>query len=161
MKVVLVNPSSSVSISGYAHAPLGLAYIAAALLKKGHDVEIVDFGFEMDLNGFYNKLKETKPDVVGITCMTPQVSIALRIAKIIKRSVDCPLIFGGPHATILPESLLDEADYIVEGEGEVTICELLQSLEGRMDIENVKGIWYKKDGTAETLHDLSDHFPGQ
>ena len=49
----------------------------------------------------------------------------------------------------MPESLLNETDYIVEGEGEVTICELLHSLEGKMDIENVKGIWYKKNGVLK------------
>ena len=99
-KVILVNPSSSVSLSGYAHAPLGWSYIAAALLKNGHYVEIVDFGFGMDLKAFYDKFKEFKPDAVGITCMTPQMNIALKIARIVKQNSDCPLIFGGPHGTI-------------------------------------------------------------
>ncbi len=57
-----------------------------------------------------------------------------------------PIVFGGPHATVLPESCLrNGADYVVLGEGEVTMLELVDALASGNDVSKVSGIAYLRD----------------
>ncbi len=58
------------------------------------------------------------------------------------------MIIGGPHSTFLPEEGLRHADYVVRGEGEETMVELMEHLEGRMPIEDIKGLSYRRDGSS-------------
>ena len=83
--------------------------------------------------------------------MTSTVNSALSIAKHVKSIYKCPIILGGPHATILPESVLQDTnvDYVVEGEGELTICELVDTLSKGKPVGNVSGIFYKENNVIK------------
>ncbi len=144
MKVLLIQPSEE-----RAMIHLGLAYVASALEARGDKVVILDTGIT---GGSEKKvirlIKETSPDVVGITAQTPYYSKALNISKLIKRlDPKCPVIMGGPHPSILTEETLNEPtiDIVVRGEGDITIVELMECLEKGESLENVKGISFKKD----------------
>ena len=58
------------------------------------------------------------------------------------------LVIGGPHASLYPEHIFQKthAKAVVLGEGEETLCELLEAVENGRDIAQVKGIAYRKDG---------------
>ena len=62
-----------------------------------------------------------KPRLVGITSMTPTIKVGLELARAVKaRSPATPVVLGGVHPTVSPESLLErnEVDIVVRGEGE-------------------------------------------
>jgi len=158
MKISLVYPSSvQPLISGFFHPPLGLAYIAAVLREAGHVVNIIDLNFCVNWKQLEAELSKAKPDAVGISCMTTMMSDALKVAELVKRSLNCPVILGGPHPTILPEDTLlnENVDYVVEGEGEITMGELIHNLEERKNVKTVSGVWYKEDGIIKRTNPRS------
>ena len=55
-----------------------------------------------------------------------------------------PVIMGGPHSTFLPEESLKYADYVVRGEGEDTLTELIEHLETGESLRDIKGLSYRE-----------------
>ncbi len=86
-------------------------------------------------------LKEA--DIIGISSITSTAPRAFQIAKRF-RSMGVPIIMGGPHSTFLPEESLKYADYVVRGEGEETIVELIEHLESKSPLHDIKGLSYKE-----------------
>jgi radical SAM superfamily enzyme YgiQ (UPF0313 family) len=95
-------------------------------------------------------LETVKPDAVGISCMTVTFEIAKRVMGMARQyNPAMPLVWGGPHPTEVPGSVIreDVADFVVAGEGELTARELFDRLaSGRRSYDDIGGIWYKKDG---------------
>jgi radical SAM superfamily enzyme YgiQ (UPF0313 family) len=136
-RLVLVNPPFQARIRRIAQTslgpPLGLAYVAAAAREAGHDVAIVDanaLGYDLDQAA--RAALDLRPDVLGLTAVTPTVPLAGQIAAHAKAArPDLPVLLGGPHGTALPERTLAEfpaLDAIVRGEAEATIAPLLARL---------------------------------
>jgi anaerobic magnesium-protoporphyrin IX monomethyl ester cyclase len=127
--------------------PLGVAYLAGFLEKEGHDVRVYDeLPHSKPLKDI---LEEFKPEIVGISCMTATYEKARSLAKEVKNYNNrLPVIFGGIHPTSLPEEVLkdDFVDFVVVGEGELTLAELLKKLERERDFSKIGGLAYKKDG---------------
>jgi radical SAM superfamily enzyme YgiQ (UPF0313 family) len=144
-KIILINPGVPGKILlGEGFPPLGLAYIAA-VLEKEFSVEILDLTINPKTD-FVEYLNDEKPDVVGFTATTPQVNTVFKLIKLVKENTDAKIIVGGPHPTALPhESIEHGADFVVRGEGEMTIYELCKNLERP---ERVDGISYMKNGGA-------------
>jgi len=95
-------------------------------------------------------IKEIKPDVVGLTVMTPDVYNAYRIARKVKEiDKGIATIIGGCHATAMPEFTLKEEptlDYLVIGEGERALNEVLDVLAGPISKDallKIKGIVFR------------------
>jgi anaerobic magnesium-protoporphyrin IX monomethyl ester cyclase len=94
-------------------------------------------------------IQEYRPTVVGITAMTPNFASASIVAQIVKNYDDqITVIVGGPHPTIAGRDVVKSPfiDIAVKGEGELTIVEILQALEGKKTLEDVNGIIYKVNG---------------
>ncbi|MFC1674304.1 B12-binding domain-containing radical SAM protein [Candidatus Omnitrophota bacterium] len=129
--------------------PLGLGYIAAVLKQAGHLVEIIDIDLERTNEKIIkSRLIEGKIDLVGITTTTPTYNNALSLAKTIKNACNAYVVLGGVHVTILPEESIDhpQIDFVVAGEGEITILELIRSLEERGDLCLIDGLVFKRNG---------------
>jgi len=120
--------------------PLGLLYLGAELEKAGYSVKIFDTQIDS-----WDIKKVLKPDIVGIYCNTSNYHRAVELAKEIKSSFNVPIIFGGPHVTTRPLEVLknDCVDYVVIGEGERTIVELMGA---GVELDDVKGLGFKRNG---------------
>lgn len=69
--------------------------------------------------------------------------------RIRKRCPGIPVIFGGSHASVLPEDCLDHCDFVVKNEGEATIVDLLNTIFSERDAVSVNGVAFKnRDGTV-------------
>jgi len=132
-KIILINPDYYEDIFSQSKArsaisrgttPLGLACIAASLLKDGHKVRVLDLNLADNPDDlFLAAVRNDKPDFVGITATTPLIKKAYHLASVVKQvSRDIPVIVGGPHASALPEDVLKESgiDCVVKGEGDFT-----------------------------------------
>jgi len=129
--------------------PQGLAYIASALLKEGHDVEI----YSQDANHYPEEhltayLDENKFDVIGVGIIAGyyQYRKLLKISDAINRSKNRPFyVLGGHGPSPEPEFFLrkTQADAVVIGEGEITIVELLSAIRNHRPLDSVKGIAYR------------------
>lgn len=143
MKVLLIQPPPrNVERESIVVPPLGLAYLAAALEKKGHDVKILDaFALAQTWAEFKASVREARADLIGIGGMTPVIDNTCRAAKVCRNYCKY-LVVGGPHVTITKETVLreiPEADYAVYGEGEESFPELVAALETRGSAPGIAG----------------------
>lgn len=153
MKILLINPPQATL---YPQPPLGLAMVAAVLEKNGYLVKILDLpvlGFSE--NSLSTVVRQEKPDVVGVTAMTPTINSAVSIVEKVKEcDSNITVVLGGAHATILPEETLKsipEIDVIVRGEGEQTILELVKVLdEISGDINQISGVTYREGASIKS-----------
>lgn len=150
MKVLLVNPIWTTKYI----PPLNLCELAGFIRENGYsDVNILDLNLEIIkiqycddvINESIDLIKDLNPDIVGITCNTIHFPFCIELCNSLKRQLDIPVIFGGLHASLKTDELLrlSEVDYIIRGEGEVSFLELLQALDKKADIKNIKGISYR------------------
>jgi len=132
--------------------PLGLAYIAAYLRERGHACVIIDgIAEQVSVDAIAERAAEF--DVVGITVLSTFALRALEIISAIRTRRPRPsIVVGGAHATALPEAMVERgADYVVVGEGEETMFELVESLCSRnRPVDRVRGLVFRRDG--ETVH---------
>jgi len=148
--IVLVNPqpmANSPFTEGEKLPPLGLAYLAAVLRKNGYEVSIIDNYLErIPEDNVIKKIKRYNPSMVGLTCTSTTYLSSLHLAKKVKEEMAIPIIFGGPHPTVLRERILQHpfVDFIVIGEGEHTLLELVGKILTRDDKRDIKGIMHRK-----------------
>jgi len=146
MKIALIAPKWNKKANDY--PPLGLAYLAAVMEQSGHETRIFDLSLDPDssLEADADSIVAFDPQLVGITAMTSLYQSALETATLLKARLGRPIVIGGPHATMFPERLLTESpvlDYVVRGEGELTLRELVEALEGQRDLSSVAGLTYR------------------
>ncbi len=138
MKICLIFPRFEYK-SG--DPPLGLAYIASALKKNKIETSILDTTFNPSFEYVESYLKQQKPDIIGIYVDTIMFNDAIKVIKIAKK-LDIFTIAGGPHPTILPETIIEYVDVVARGEGEEIIIDIIKNLN---NLEKVNGIWYKEN----------------
>lgn len=145
-KILLVYPLQGGSGSFIRHIPLGLLYTSSKLVKHGVSVEIFDCRlnpreWRKDLMDKINK--ETL--IVGISVMTgTPVVQASEISKMIKENdPQTRVVWGGPHATFNPTSILENekyCDYVVNGYGNEVFYDLFQAIKAGKEPFNLPGI---------------------
>jgi len=126
--------------------PLGLAYLAAVLQRDGHEVNLIDAAvLRLSEEQIANEIRRFDAQLIGITALTPRYHITLSLATKLKKELGLPILIGGSHVTALPEETMRNEcfDYAALGEGEATVSELVQTLEGHEDISRVKGLAYR------------------
>lgn len=158
MRVLLTRPAysplyqliTSKTTQKLVFPPMGLLYIAAALEEEGHRVEIVDGEVDnLAPEGVLQKIEASKPDVVGAGATTVDFEYASSILRQAKKRFGVITLLGGAHGTVLPDQVLDEnrhIDYVVRGEGEITVRELLRGIGGSGNLSQVEGISYREEG---------------
>lgn len=156
MKILFLNPPFTRygGIKGYGGKtlPLNLAYLAAYLLDKGyHDVQILDSEVrEMSYRDIVKKVRRINPDVLAMTAPTPSYQQVEDLSKIFKKlKPSMKIVAGGPHPSALPERTLleSEIDFLIIGEGEQTMHELVKMLDKeRKQFRMIDGLAFKEKG---------------
>lgn len=146
--VVIVYPKTGMDIGSAITPPHALLTIAAPLDKKGFNIQIIDQRTDPEWSETLKKSLKAKPICVGITCMLGmQIHFALKAANIIRAETDgkIPIVWGGPHPSILPEQTLasEYVDIVCIGEGEETFAELVDAFIHKKSLANIRGIGYK------------------
>jgi anaerobic magnesium-protoporphyrin IX monomethyl ester cyclase len=165
MKLTLIQPPALMAVDNYStitQPPLGIAYIAAYVKQKGHDVHVVDAVGEaiqqihpwplrkkrliqgLTFDEIVARIPEDS-DVIGVSCMFTHAWPMIReLLLLLKKSFPgARLITGGEHATAMYKTVLSEVslDACVMGEGEETIAGLLDALKSDVtDLSKVGGI---------------------
>lgn len=112
--------------------PHGIASISAYLKKKGHDVGMIDFRKLSGWEHFEKTVMQSPADVFGISTMSCDYSISEMAAGIIKKlKPSAVVIIGGVHPTVATDEVARnlDFDYIITGEGEYSLCNLLEQCE--------------------------------
>ncbi|MCU0914214.1 MAG: B12-binding domain-containing radical SAM protein [Planctomycetes bacterium] len=157
LNVLLLNPpppriAEAHDAPDYPH--LGLAYLAAYLRSRDCPVAVIDAKLERtSVAEAIERIGRMQPDLLGLTAYTPEVVHVAALARQIKeRWPHIRIVLGGIHATVLPRETLEEFpwfDFLVFGEGEVTLHELVQALETSAPLDGIKGLGYR---TNDAIH---------
>ena len=152
MKYLLISPPKKGIRMFIESPPVGLGYLATAIRKLGHEVEIKDCLVEdWDIWQTTDYIEETKPDIVGINVFSTSLSSVRDLTTMIKGIVGHKpmVILGGPHCSGSPEHTLNFfafADYAFRGEAEIPIKEFDEFLKGKRIEGDVTGlIWRQGD----------------
>lgn len=143
-------------VMGLRAPPLGLAWIASVLEDRGHDVKIVDSPtLGLSIRDFIKIVESWSPDVVGLSSLTPTIGLAYKAAKAVKVvDRDVKVVMGGVHATFMWREVLEECphvDYVVLGEGEETMSQLVEALEKGAKPKDVPGIALRNEGGGAVM----------
>ena len=153
-KVLLITPPyhSGVVESAGVWLNVAFVYLAGSLRAAGHDPIIYDaMSHWHTYDDIRKRIELERPDVVGTTAFTAGIVDALKVLALAK-SVDPKIttIIGNVHPTFCYEEILGAADnpvdYIVMGEGEQTVVELMDCLASDGDPAKVRSIAFSRDG---------------
>ncbi len=143
-RLLLVYPPSRTQ--NHYTPPLALTILAAVLENAGHHVHLLDANAVARRRTSEEIVQEAlriRPDIIGVTLLTPLVKEAYRLASGLQEC-GAKLVAGGPHATLLPDEPLNYGfDAVVVGEGEPTIIEAVQALQGLRAMDSVMGLVYR------------------
>lgn len=141
-------------IPGYLPFPFYLAYATALLEKNCIDVLLVDAIAEgLSDDEFCHKIKIFQPHLLLLETSTPSIDYDLSISQRIKEDSNLQLALSGPHVSIMGKEILAEnnfVDYILVGEYEYTLLDLVRHLESGSNLDSVLGLMYRcGDGTIK------------
>lgn len=167
-RITLITPPyhSGVVESAGTWLNVGFVYIAGSLRAAGYEVDYYDaMSLWHKWPEIEARIRAFNPDVVATTSFTASVAHALELTALAKRiNPDIVTVHGNVHATFCFEEMLkaehDTVDFIVRGEGEVTLVSLLDSLNSGGDPALVPGLAFYRDGAvvvtpkAPYIHDL-------
>jgi len=152
------------------YPPLGTLYAAAYLRSKGYDVSLFDTNLKESPDEIIPSLKNETPKYLVIyddgfnyltkMCLTNMREAAFRLLKLGKEA-GCTVIVSSSDSTDHYDMYLDKgADYIILGEAEITLGELIDTLEENRELQNVTGLAFRANekivntGRREILKEL-------
>jgi len=109
------------------YAPLGILYLCSHLRSKGFSVEVYDTTFS-SRSDLFQHLRSEQPSVLGVYA---NLMTRSNVIEILTVAHECGwrTVVGGPEPGSYVDEYLDAgADFVVVGEGEITMEELLQAL---------------------------------
>jgi radical SAM superfamily enzyme YgiQ (UPF0313 family) len=151
MRVLLI--SANTERMNILPLPLGLAFVAAASRRAGHDVRLLNLMFEGDTeSALKDSIAEFRPEVIGISVrniddqnMDAPKFLLLPVRQVVaacRQLSDAPTVVGGAGYSIFPESALRYlgADVGIRGEGETIFPALLERVAKRAPLTGLPGI---------------------
>jgi len=182
-RILLINPSIKLLDDSLRRltTPLGLLYIGTALKKNGYDVKVVNSpcdGYDnvTDVGNGYityglsddeirKSVREFDPDLVGVgNLFSAQRDSTFHHCGLVKEVKDVPVVVGGIHPTLSARDCINDPsiDYVIMGEGEYRILELVNGLnKGKKDFK-FDGVAFKRNGesiinpTTKRIDDLDE-----
>jgi anaerobic magnesium-protoporphyrin IX monomethyl ester cyclase len=153
-KVLFVTPPYHCGVVEVAGrwVPLHLVYLAGSVRAAGFDCEIYDaMSLDASQDDIAREIEQRRPDVVATSCITSTYPDGLEIMRSAS-ALGAKTVMGGVHPSFMWREVLEEdghpVDFVVRGEGEHTLVELLAALRDRADLAEVRGIAYLDEGAA-------------
>jgi len=165
LKVALVNVGFEQGEKGIiVSPPLGIMSIGAFLRQNGWEVKIFDWSGEPLDDSMRSALASFAPEIVGLTVIIGSSIIRSKAATLWVKDIGAKVVWGGPFPSALPEMCLrqSKADFVVFGEGEMTMLDLCTSIQEGEPTSEVKGIAYlegdelKKSPPRQRVLDLNE-----
>jgi radical SAM superfamily enzyme YgiQ (UPF0313 family) len=131
--------------------PVGVGSLAAVLRRGGHEVCVANYSASSraEIEGH---LTGERPQVVGLSVFTFNRSASYDLVRTVRRKLPgATIVIGGPHASHLYSSILEEReeiDYVVIGEGEATLLQLVDGIAMGADTSALRGLAYRRNGVT-------------
>lgn len=141
MRVLLIdfNPFAE------AVTPISVGYLAAVLRQRGHRADVLGLGSTSSFSAasLRTYLQETRPQLVGFAAYQRNMHAITGLARLVKETTEAATVLGGPQATFLPDRALADLpviDFVSRGEGEQTIVDLVNALDGGARSDAIPGV---------------------
>jgi anaerobic magnesium-protoporphyrin IX monomethyl ester cyclase len=149
MKTALVYPYSKYSWTG-CYPPISLLYLAASLQRAGKEVMVIDVDEgNYSFSDIRQRLIEYSPDLIGIPLFSNTLRAGYQIVKLLTDgNAKWEIVLGGAHATARPQQVLElfkGCRYVLRGEAETSIADLVNAIEKQRGLENINGLSYRQD----------------
>jgi anaerobic magnesium-protoporphyrin IX monomethyl ester cyclase len=139
--------------------PLGTLYAASLLRKNGFNIDLFDTNLLDTPKSIISKLTANQPNYLVIyddgfnyltkMCLTNMREACFEMIQLAKK-YNCKIIVSSSDATDHYEKYIEKgADYIIQGEGEITLSELITHLEENKSVESINGIVYKNESVIK------------
>ncbi len=141
-KIVFVEPSSThLHIYSKVTIPrLGSVLLGTIMRDLGYEVKVyIEDIAPVDMD------EVLSADLVGISALTSTAPPSYSLSKKV-REAGIPTVLGGSHVTFLTDEALQYGDYVVRGEGEFAIVELVEALEKGKGFEKIENLSYWDGG---------------
>ena len=111
-KITMIEPKNDHLhiYSQYELPRLGGVLLATIMRDRGYQAEA------LFMDSREVRARQTRTDLVGISTITPTSHSAYDLGDHF-RAQGTPVVYGGPHASFLPEEALEHGDYVIVGEG--------------------------------------------
>lgn len=133
----------------YIHTNIAIRYLKA-YAEPDFNVEMAEYTIKDPVMNIVTDLISKKPSVIGFSCYIWNIEETIKVIKMIKKiDPSIHIVAGGPEVTYDVAEWMEnvkEFDYIVIGEGEETFKQLLTELDGGLNMENVHGLAFRKNG---------------
>jgi len=142
LKIALVEASTdSTHVYSRTYLPrVGIPTMGAILNNMGYSCDLWIKPMSVQ-----EKEQLQQYDIVGIGSLSNTITNAYQLADDLKQK-NTTVIMGGPHVTFMPEEALEHCDYVVIGEGDVTLPALITTLEKNKSPEEIPGLAYRLSG---------------
>lgn len=144
MKVLFIFPNLN-TVEGFNH---GVADLSGELKARGHQTKLLNLNEHLAPiptdEEILELVREYEPGAFCFSVMTQQYKYALKISKLLRREFpSIPQVFGGVHASMVPEDVAKDNsfDYIGVGECDLALPELIDRLQEGRDVTGVRNIW--------------------
>ncbi len=141
-------------------AAFGIRSLSAWVKKKGHESRVILLpgGVEKYKYGsadgylYTDQILQQIKDLCGgydlicLSFMSNYLDRATQLCTFLKSAVKSPLVIGGIHPTVLPESCVDLADAVCIGEGEEALIDILDCMREGRDYCHVENLMLRRDG---------------
>jgi len=182
LDIVLINPGDRKAVFQdlgkdltAIEPPFQIASYASYLRNEGFNIDIIDANaLNISPEQTAEQVKELNPILVAVivygnqpSASTQNMTISGRIVTAIKETTNAKVVIGGLHPSALPKSTLEEenVDYVIEGEEQIPLKELLSCLKSNNDLSKVSGLWYKENNKIKNnskpklIDDLDKYLP--
>ena len=138
------------------YPPLGTLYAASYLRENGYNVGVFDANLLDDPTTIQPYLEQQQPNIFVLyddgfnyltkMCLTTMREAAFKMIEIAK-NLDCKVIVCSSDSTDHYEKYLAAgADFVIQGEGEISLKELVDALSNNEDTSQIKGLVFEQDG---------------
>ena len=147
MKILFIYPNAGSQL-GFNY---GISHLSAVLKGAGHEVSLLQLCEEISAlpsrEDFIARIKKERPDLVGFSVVTNQWAYTKQLAAWAREATDAALICGGIHAMAATQEILESGlfDYLIRGEAEEALLELVKKLQHHEDITDVQNLGFIRD----------------
>ncbi|KZL88823.1 coproporphyrinogen III oxidase [Clostridium magnum DSM 2767] len=149
MKLALVAVNSQ-----FIHSNLAVKYLKAYTKDLDYNCNIMEFSVNDNIQRVVEEIISEKPNIVAFSCYIWNMYYVKQLSDLIKLiDPNISILYGGPEVSYDSEAILKDTannvDYIIEGEGEESYREFIESIISNRSLEGVKGIYYKENGIVK------------
>lgn len=120
--------------SKYIHTGLGLRYVGEYAKAQGHEVTLIEETINTPILAVLEKIMAVPAQVYGFSVHIWNKQFVFKLIRMLRKlRPEAAIVIGGPEVAFDAERIfteLPQADYIVQGEGELVFSELLEYLAG-------------------------------